>query len=114
MTHGFGFSFPNGDDRDDRDNRDNQGDGEHRNPFSAFGSGSSGLGDMLNQFGQMLSGMGSSMNAQQQGDAVNFDLAARMARQRIAGINPVSEADSRAVEESVSYTHLTLPTIYSV
>ncbi len=108
MTHGFGFSFPNGDDRDDRDNRDNQGDGEHRNPFSAFGSGSSGLGDMLNQFGQMLSGMGSSMNAQQQGDAVNFDLAARMARQRIAGINPVSEADSRAVEESLRLVELWL------
>lgn len=108
MTHGFGFSFPNGDDRDDRDNRDNQGDGEQRNPFSAFGSGSSGLGDMLNQFGQMLSGMGSSMNAQQQGDAVNFDLAARMARQRIAGINPVSEADSRAVEESLRLVELWL------
>ena len=55
MSNGFGFSFPNNDD-DDNDGRRDQ------NPFGAFGGANGGgLGDMLNQFGQMLSGMGSSM-----------------------------------------------------
>ena len=112
MTHGFGFSFPNdsNDDGDDRENNERRG--EPSNPFAAFGfggniggqsgaQGQGGLGDMLNQFGQMLSGMGSSMNAQDKGDAVNFDLAARMARQRIGSTPAVSEADTRAAEESL-------------
>ena len=127
MTNGFGFSFPN-DSNDDGDNGDNnqgggngrgdgRGDGDASNPFAAFGiggsfgggqSGGGGLGDMFNQLGQMLSGMGSSMNAQDSGDAVNFELAARMARQRVAGASPVSEADTRAAEESLRLVELWL------
>ena len=127
MTNGFGFSFPN-DSNDDGDNDANnrgggngRGDGNERgdasNPFAAFGlggsfgggqSGGGGLGDMFNQLGQMLSGMGSSMNAQDSGDAVNFELAARMARQRVAGASPVSEADTRAAEESLRLVELWL------
>ncbi|WP_175935466.1 zinc-dependent metalloprotease [Corynebacterium sp. Marseille-P4321] len=116
MTNGFGFSFPNDDSGDDDDNRRG-----NQNPFGAFGfgagfgggqsgepGGQGGLGDILNQFGQMLSGMGSSMNAQGEGDAVNFELAARMARQRIAGISPVSAADSHAAEESFRLAELWL------
>ena len=119
MTHGFGFSFPNdsNDDGDDRENNERRG--EPSNPFAAFGfggniggqsgaQGQGGLGDMLNQFGQMLSGMGSSMSAQDKGDAVNFDLAARMARQRIGSTPAVSEADTRAAEESLRLAELWL------
>ena len=123
MSNGFGFSFPNDDNRDDGRDGGRDGDGDNgrrgeQNPFGAFGFGfggpgasgaqGGGLGDMLNQFGQMLSGMGSSMNAQGQGDAVNFDLAARMARQRIAGISPVSSADTHAAEESYRLVELWL------
>ena len=114
MSNGFGFSFPN-DDNEGRDNEGNNNDngrGDANNPFAAFGFGRSfgsgqgfgaqggqgqgGLGDILNQFGQMLSGMGSSMNNRDESDAVNFDLAARMARQRIAGVTSVSAADTTA------------------
>ncbi|MBF4548307.1 zinc-dependent metalloprotease [Corynebacterium afermentans subsp. lipophilum] len=118
MTNGFGFSFPNDSNDDgegDGNNRggDGNGRGDANNPFAAFGfgggqPGGGGLGDMFNQLGQMLSGMGSSMNAQASGDAVNFELAARMARQRIAGASPVSEADTRAAEESLRLVELWL------
>ena len=127
MSNGFGFSFPN-DDNEGRDNEGNNnndnGRGDANNPFAAFGFGGSfgsgqgfgaqggqgqgGLGDILNQFGQMLSGMGSSMNNRDESDAVNFDLAARMARQRIAGVTSVSAADTTAVEESVRLAELWL------
>lgn len=122
MSNGFGFSFPN-DDRDNDRDRENSGgdqgsqgrDGGANNPFAAFGFGgfnpqgaSGGLGDMLNQFGQMLSGMGNSMNSQASEDAVNFTLAARMARQRVAGTRAVSAGDTKAVEESVKLADLWL------
>ena len=67
-----------------------------------------GLGDILNQFGQMLSGMGSSMNAQSAGDAVNFDMALRIARQRVGGTRSISAGDKKAVEESVKLADLWL------
>ena len=95
------------------------------NPFAAFNLGGFGafggpgpggagpggpggegsLGDILNQFGQMLSGMGSSLNAQDNADAVNFETAARMARQRIGSSPSVSDPDSKAVEE-LSLIHI--------
>lgn len=126
MSNGFGFSFPNDDRDDDREGRggqDGRGDqgGQNGpgNPFAAFGfgggqqgfsfqAGEGGLGDILNQFGQMLSGVGNSMNAQPGGDAVNFDMAARVARQRIGRPKPVSAGDSKAVAESVKLADLWL------
>ena len=81
MSNGFGFSFPNNDDDDDKDRRD-------QNPFGAFGFSANGagggLGDLLNQFGQMLSGMGSSMNSPEGSGPVNYDLAKRIAHQQIS------------------------------
>lgn len=97
-SHGFGFSFGNDDNDDER--RDNQ------NPFGGFGSG--GLGDMLNQFGQMLSGMGSSMNSPEGSGPVNYALAERIARQQIGKIEPVREQDANAVTESVRLAELWL------
>ncbi|WIM68309.1 zinc-dependent metalloprotease [Corynebacterium breve] len=116
MSNGFGFSFPS-DGRDDDD--DNRRDGD--NPFGAFGFNfggqqGGGFGDILNQFGQMLSGMGDSMNSAEAGAAVNYDMATRTARQHIGKQNSISEGDRNAVEESVRLADLwlndatTLPT----
>ncbi|QPK83726.1 zinc-dependent metalloprotease [Corynebacterium qintianiae] len=117
MSNGFGFSFPNNDsnDGDDGDRND-----RNDNPFAAFGfnfgTGAGGqgnpagqpgnLGDILNQFGQMLSGMGSSFNNRTAGDAVNFELALRMARQRIGDSPSVSTSDTTAVTESLRLADL--------
>lgn len=102
MSNGFGFSFPNNDD-DDNDGRRDQ------NPFGAFGGGNGGgLGDMLNQFGQMLSGMGSSMNSPQNSGPVNYDMAKRIALQQIPKSKDISAEDSKAVEESVRLAELWL------
>ncbi|AGF71789.1 zinc-dependent metalloprotease [Corynebacterium halotolerans] len=105
-TGGFGFSFNNDDDDDDRRRDQNQ------NPFGAFGfggaDGSGGLGDLLNQFGQMLSGMGSSMNSPEGAGPVNYQLAERIARQQIDSVPAVRSQDVSAVEESVRLAELWL------
>jgi len=102
MSNGFGFSFPNNDD-DDNDGRRDQ------NPFGAFGGANGGgLGDMLNQFGQMLSGMGSSMNSPENSGPVNYDMAKRIALQQISQSKSVSADDKKAVEESVRLAELWL------
>ena len=102
MSNGFGFSVPNNDD-DDNDGRRDQ------NPFGAFGGANGGgLGDMLNQFGQMLSGMGSSMNSPENSGPVNYDMAKRIALQQISQSKGVSADDTKAVEESVRLAELWL------
>ncbi len=68
------------------------------------------LGQMLSQFGQMLSGMGGAMSS---GDAgaqgpVNYELAARTAHQQIPHDGPVSEEHRKAVEDSVRLGELWL------
>ncbi|MCF4006099.1 zinc-dependent metalloprotease [Corynebacterium uropygiale] len=106
-THGFGFSFGNNDDDDDRENRDNQ----NQNPFGAFGfsgGGSGGLGDILNQFGHMLSGMGASLNSQKEGEPVNYDMAERIARQQTEHSPSVSPQQRAAVIDSVRLAELWL------
>lgn len=104
MSNGFGFSFPNNDDDDD----DNDGRRD-QNPFGAFGGANGGgLGDMLNQFGQMLSGMGSSMNSPENSGPVNYDMAKRIALQQISQSKAVSADDTKAVEESVRLAELWL------
>ncbi|RNE48725.1 zinc-dependent metalloprotease [Corynebacterium alimapuense] len=101
---GFGFNFGNDDDDDDR-RRD-------QNPFGAFGfggaNGSGGLGDMLNQFGQMLSGMGSSMNSSDSPDPVNYSLAQRIARQQIGQSAEVTQQELTAVQEATRLADLWL------
>lgn len=102
MSNGFGFSFPNNDDDDNGGRRD-------QNPFGAFGGANGGgLGDMLNQFGQMLSGMGSSMNSPENSGPVNYDMAKRIALQQISQSKAVSADDTKAVEESVRLAELWL------
>ncbi|MDU7599524.1 MAG: zinc-dependent metalloprotease, partial [Corynebacterium sp.] len=80
-----------------------------QNPFGAFGGANGGgLGDMLNQFGQMLSGMGSSMNSPENSGPVNYDMAKRIALQQISQSKAVSADDTKAVEESVRLAELWL------
>ena len=106
MSNGFGFSFPNNDDGDDDNSRRDQ------NPFGTFGFGGSaaggGLGDLLNQFGQMLSGMGSSMNSPEGSGPVNYEMAQRIAHQQISNDKEISSADSNAVAEAVRLAELWL------
>ncbi|OAH32453.1 zinc-dependent metalloprotease [Corynebacterium stationis] len=109
MNNGFGFSFNNDD--DDENNRNNNPFG-----FNFGGAGGGGLGDMLNQFGAMLSGMGSSMNSPEGSGPVNYEMAERIARQQLGSEKTISAEDTRAVEESVRLAelwldeHTTLPT----
>ena len=63
---------------------------------------------MLNQFGQMLSGMGSSMNSPENSGPVNYDMAKRIALQQISQSKTVSADDTKAVEESVRLAELWL------
>ncbi|MBC3185872.1 zinc-dependent metalloprotease [Corynebacterium sp. zg-331] len=101
---GFGFHFGNGDDDDNDDRR--RGD---NNPFGAFGFSGGSLGDILNQFGSMLSGMGSSMNSPEGAGPVNYDLAQRIARQQL-GDQPrsVPSTKAEAVREAARLAELWL------
>ncbi|GAB3941793.1 zinc-dependent metalloprotease [Corynebacterium tapiri] len=115
MSNGFGFSSSDGSD-DDRNGENGRDGNQNQNPFGMFGfgfnpgngnsaGGGGGLGDILNQFGQMLSGMGSSMNSNG-GESVNYDLANRIAQQQIGKTEAVSSKDRAAVEESVRLAQL--------
>ncbi|MDK8501151.1 zinc-dependent metalloprotease [Corynebacterium pseudodiphtheriticum] len=97
MTNGFGFSFPNSGNGDDDDDRNHNRHG-----------GAGGLGDMLNQFGQMLSGMGSSMNNSSDDSPVNYDMAKRIAGQQIKSATKISTQDTKAVEEAARLAELWL------
>lgn len=106
---GFGFYFgSNDDDRDDEKHDHGQGP---RPPFGAFGfSAQGGLGDILNQFGQMISRLGSSVNSPDNSGPVNYDLAGRIARQQIASApsTTVGARDPDAAQESVRLAELWL------
>lgn len=131
MVNGFGFSFPNddGDDqdrnRDDRDREDRGGRDDQSNPFGqfSFAFGNSGganfsgnLGDILGQFGEMLSGMGAPGQQGQQGqpndkpkrDPVNYDVALRTARREIKDPKGATANDRTAVTESTRLANLWL------
>ncbi|PFG27063.1 Uncharacterized conserved protein [Corynebacterium renale] len=122
---GFGFSFNNNDDDDREDGSGNSGNGGGNDgpqfgffggPFgfsmSGSGSGNSGgpgnLGDILNQFGAMLSGMGNSMNSPEGAGPVNYDVAKRTARQHVDSSQRVRPQDTKAVEDSVRLANLWL------
>ena len=110
MSNGFGFSFNSGP-NDPNNNGDGNGDdGRNQNPFGAFGfgGGSGNLGDILNQFGQMISGVGNTVNNTDPDSAVNYELAARIARQQIGKQARVQAGEQSAVEESVRLAELWL------
>src|SRR5690625_7776340 len=93
MSNGFGFSF-NSDD-DDENNRNNPFG------FNFGGTGGGGLGEMLNQFGAMLSGMGSSMNSPEGSGPVDYDMAGHVGPQQLGSEKGITQDDPPAVEQSV-------------
>lgn len=90
--NGFGFSFNFGA-NDDNDRNDH--------PFG-------NLGDMLNQFGQMISGVGSDLNAPGAQGSVNYAVAERIARQKVGADTPPTQEDKDAAAEAVRLAELWL------
>lgn len=130
----FGFGFHNSDDDSDDDRRrdDNGRDGDNsnnnaNNPFGFLFGGSQGgmgggmggfsgggnLGDILNQFGSMLSGFGTDLNSDS-GSSVNYSMAERIARQHIGQAPQPKKTDSQAVAESVRLAELWLDEVTSL
>ncbi|SER59193.1 zinc-dependent metalloprotease [Corynebacterium cystitidis] len=114
MSNGFGFSFPNNSNDDDDNDNNRRDDHNANNPFGAFSfsvggpqDGAGSLGDILSQFGQMLSGMGDSMNSDAS-SPINYEIAERTARQQMGQVANVNNGDKNAVEESVRLADLWL------
>ncbi|MFM9377347.1 zinc-dependent metalloprotease [Gordonia sp. VNK21] len=63
------------------------------------------LGAMFTQLGQMFSGMGS---GGQGGGPVNYELAARLARQQVGDFKPMLDNEERAVADAVQLAELWL------
>lgn len=124
-TGGFGFSFGN-DDEDDEERRKREeeqrnsgfgnfgifgipifgmpGGGDPNQPGGpAGGPGFGNLSDMLDQFGQMMSGFAS---AQSEGEVLDIDLVERTALQHVRGERPAGDQD--AVRESIRLAELWL------
>ncbi|TSD97282.1 zinc-dependent metalloprotease [Skermania sp. ID1734] len=99
----FGFSNRDDDPDRDKDRRGGEG-GQPGNPFgfSMEGFDPAALGAMLTQFGQMLSGMGSSMaSGNPSSGPVNYDVAKQLARQTLgASVTPVSAGAASAVSDA--------------
>ncbi|MGV9671383.1 zinc-dependent metalloprotease [Gordonia sp. NPDC003504] len=113
----FGFSSASDDDGGKDKNPDRSGDsgagasGGAQNPFG-FAMGGEGfdpsagldpaaLGQMFSQLGSMLSGMGTSMTGPSAGGPVNYELAAKLARQQIGNFTPVLDKETKAVADAV-------------
>ncbi|MFC3848959.1 zinc-dependent metalloprotease [Corynebacterium hansenii] len=117
---GFGFTPDDDDDRDKgRDKGKDEGkDRGGQNPFGDFGifgfpmggqggQGGAGLGDFLNQLGQMMSGMGQQMDGQG-GGGVDHSVAERIARQRIGQVAPVRDSEREALSDALRLAELWL------
>ncbi|MGC5247365.1 zinc-dependent metalloprotease [Gordonia sp. DT219] len=108
----FGFSSSGDDDGKDEDTGAGKGGaGGSQNPFGfalggegfdpSAGLDPSALGQMFSQLGNMFSGMGSSMSGPAAGGPVNYDLAAKLARQQIGNFTPVLGKETAAVADAV-------------
>ncbi len=81
------------------------------NSNSGTGAGNSGagsqpnLGDILNQFGQMLSGMGQNLESS---GPVNYSIAQRVAAQNLGSANPVRDSQHTAASDAVRLSELWL------
>ncbi|MFD4366370.1 zinc-dependent metalloprotease [Rhodococcus sp. NPDC058521] len=111
----FGFSNSD-DDRDkneDRDKNSGAGGASSFGDFGAEGLGQGGfdpasLGKMLSQFGEMLSGMGSSMGSGGQEGPVNYDVAKKLARQSMGEVAPITKGSSEAIADASHLAELWL------
>lgn len=112
----FGFSNPD----DDPDRKKDEGSGSgggnpfgfglpggSDSPFGAQGFDPAQFGQMLSQFGQMLAGMGSAMGTGGSGP-VNYEIAAKLARQQIGSVTPVSAGTADAVRDASRLAELWL------
>ncbi|MFD4268481.1 zinc-dependent metalloprotease [Rhodococcus sp. NPDC058481] len=98
----FGFSNSDNDpDRDkDRDGEGSPGQGGIPFGFSPEGFDPAQLGQMLTQFGQMLSGMGSAMGTGGGSGPVNYDVAKKLALQQLGSVTPISTGTAAAVADA--------------
>ncbi|UYP17779.1 zinc-dependent metalloprotease [Rhodococcus sp. Z13] len=101
IPFGFGFGLPGG----------AGGGGNAGDPFGGQGFDPAQFGQMLSQFGQMLAGMGSAMGSGSASGPVNYDIAAKLARQQIGSVNPVSPRTSDAVADAARLAELWLDAV---
>ena len=112
----FGFSSSDGRDDDndkERARRESGAGGFGGFDPSMFGGAAGGagfdpsqLGQMFTQLGQMFSGIGAPGAAGS--GPVNYDLAARLARQQMGDFRPMLESEERAVADAVRLAELWL------
>ncbi|MBB4137569.1 zinc-dependent metalloprotease [Gordonia humi] len=96
----FGFSSSGSGDDDHDDNGRNQG------PAGGFDPDM--LGQLFNQLGSMFSGMGAGMGQGGPSGAVNYEVAANLARQQIGSFTPMLEKEATAVADAVRLAELWL------
>lgn len=105
---GFPFGAPGG---NGAGGSDGSATGNGRGGSGSGGPGSSGgqpnLGDILNQFGQMFSGMGQQF-AQSNSGPVNHDVAERVARTRIGQPADIKDSARDALTDSLRLAELWL------
>ncbi|OZC44038.1 zinc-dependent metalloprotease [Rhodococcus sp. RS1C4] len=106
------FGFQGSDEDPDKKKDQSGGEGSGGNP-GGFGFGTEGfdpaaLGQMLTQFGQMLSGMGTPGAGGSAAGPVNYDLAKQLARQQIGDFTPVGKGKADAVSEAAHLAELWL------
>ncbi|MDG3008716.1 zinc-dependent metalloprotease [Rhodococcus sp. D2-41] len=77
-------------------------------PGAMGGFDPAALGQMLTQFGQMLSGMGNSMASGTQKGPVDYGLAKKLALQQIGSATPIGAERTQAVADSVRLAELWL------
>jgi putative hydrolase len=98
----FPFGFQPPDDDPDRS-------GQSGNPFGPGGFDPAALGRMLTEFGQMLSGMGSSPGSGGSRGLVDYDLAKQIARESLGStIEPVTEQSGKAVADAAHLAEMWL------
>ena len=99
---GFGFGAPGQGGQGGPGNQGGPG-----GPGGPGGDGMPNLGDILSQFGQILSGMGQQMDAPG-GGPVNHSVTERVARQRIGQVAPVRDAERDALGDALRLAELWL------
>ncbi|ABG98163.1 conserved hypothetical protein [Rhodococcus jostii RHA1] len=116
----FGFSKPDDDPDRDKNTGDQNGPDRDKNAGGSddFGFGAGGfpaggfdpaaLGQMLTQFGQMLSGMGTSMGSGEQTGPVNYEIAKKLARQQMGSVAPITQGNSEAIADASRLAELWL------
>ncbi|MBJ8348783.1 zinc-dependent metalloprotease [Antrihabitans sp. YC2-6] len=108
----FGFSNAGDDPDRDKDQRGSSGSGG-KGSGDPFGFGMEGfdpaaLGQMLTQFGQMLSNMGTNVAGGGSGGPVNYDVAKQLARQQLGTQKPVTAGTEKAVTDAAHLAELWL------